>query len=376
MKTGGRATVAVNRCGSYDKEELAGAITGALEPFGGMREFAGAGRRVLLKPNMLSAKDPSRAITTHPLFVEAVIDLVREAGGEPVIGDSPGGAVRGIRRVWDNTMMSDLAGRTSCELVNFEASGTETVDTGICRFFVARPVLEADAVINLPKLKTHSLTLLTCAVKNMFGVLPGFRKAEMHKLFPKPAPFSRMLVELYRNVRPALNIVDGVMAMEGDGPSSGKPRLTGIVAAGTDAVAVDAVMARVIGFDPAGIDTIRIAGEEGLGTADPSLIDVTGDAADYRDEGFSLPSNTGMRLIPGPLARLVAPLVWLRLEIDEEACTSCGMCYRSCPVKAVRKRGEGFAIDRDECVRCMCCHELCPENAIEIKLSWLARKFI
>jgi uncharacterized protein (DUF362 family)/Pyruvate/2-oxoacid:ferredoxin oxidoreductase delta subunit len=350
-------------------------ISEALGPFGGMTAFVSPGDRVLLKPNLLSAKDPSRAITTHPSVVETVAALVREAGGDPFIGDSPGGALRGIDRVLESTGMKEMADRAGIELVNFESSGSEEMDAGDYRLYVARPVLEADVIINLPKLKTHSLTLMTGAVKNMFGCVPGFRKAEMHKLFPKPAEFAVMLVELFGRIRPALSIMDAVLSMEGNGPSSGEARDTGIIAVSDDAVALDAVAGRMIGFREGQVDTTRIAGERGLGVADTGSIDMVGDAAGTVIEDFDLPSNLALRLVPGPLARMVAPLMWLRLVIDEEKCTGCGLCFRSCPVKTIEESGEKYRVVHEGCVQCMCCHELCPDKAVEIKLSWLARKW-
>jgi len=375
MKSAGRPIVSINRCGTYDAAEVRRAVEAGLEPFGGIGRFVSAGDRVLLKPNLLSAKDPSRAITTHPVMVEVLAELVREAGGDPFMGDSPGGVKRGVQRVWDNTLMSAMAERAGLELVNLEASGSVEIDAGGYLLYIARPVLEADVIINLPKLKTHSLTLLTGAVKNMFGTVPGFRKAGMHKLFPKPAEFAAMLVELYSHVRPAVSIMDAVLSMEGNGPSSGEPRETGLIAVSDDGVAMDAVISRVIGFDPGGIDTTRLAAKRGLGEGDIRAIDVVGDSAEVRFTDFDLPSNLGLRLIPGPLARMVAPLMWLRLVIDEERCTGCGMCFRSCPVGTIEKSGDRYRVVHEGCIQCMCCHELCPENAVDIELSWLARKW-
>lgn len=371
-----KAQVSLVSCDGYDPSMLLERISAALEPLGGMGAFVKGGQRVLLKPNMLSAKGPERAITTHPAFVEAVARLVRQAGGVPVIGDSPGGAIRGIARVWKNTGMADMAERAGIEMVNFEASGLREIESGRHRLFIAKPVLDADLVINLAKLKTHSLTLLTCGVKNMFGVIPGFRKAEFHKLYPKPGEFSEMLVELYSRVSPSLTIVDAILSMEGNGPSSGRPVNTGLVAAGTDAVAVDAVLAAKIGFAPGDIATTRIADERGIGRGRLEDIIVVGDGKDKVIEGFLLPSNRGISLIPRPLARMIAPLVWLRLEIAEERCTRCEMCKRSCPVATIAYVGDVLKIGQSGCIQCMCCHELCPENAIDIKMSLLARLFI
>ncbi len=370
-----RKTVSIVRCRAYDPSEIADAVKRVLEPLGGMEAFVKSGQRVLLKPNLLSAKDPKRAITTHPNLVEAVAREVRRCGATPVVGDSPGGAIRGIKRVWANTGMEEMARRAGVELVNFEASGSRGVKFGSYTFYVAKPVLEADVIINLPKLKTHSLTLLTCAVKNMFGVMPGFRKGEQHKLYPKPVEFATMLVHLYKLVTPSLSIVDAALAMEGNGPSSGNPTWLGLLMAGEDAVAVDAAAARLVGFTGECIDTTRIAAEMNLGEGRVEDLRLAGDAADARAEGFLLPTNGAQRLIPRPLMKLVAPLVWVKPVIVPSKCIGCGFCAESCPVKTIKKEGAVYRIVDKDCIKCLCCHELCPESSIEIKLSPLARLF-
>jgi len=374
-RTATRKTVSLLRCANYDPERLRETLRRLLEPLGGIEAFVKPGQRVLLKPNLLSAKDPKRAITTHPNIVEAVADEVRQAGATPFVGDSPGGAIRGIKRVWANTGMEEMARRAGLELVNFEASGSKGIKFGKYTFYISKPVLDADVIISLPKLKTHSLTLLTCAVKNMFGVMPGFRKGEQHKLYPKPREFAEMLVHLYKLVPPSLNIVDGILAMEGNGPSSGRPRELRLLMAGEDAVAVDAVAARIMGFPEGSIDTTRIAAEMGLGEGRLDCVRLVGNMADFKAEAFMLPTNRVQQLVPRPIAKLVAPLVWVKPVIDPSKCTGCGFCAESCPVQTIAKNGKVYKIDEKRCVKCLCCHELCPESSIDIKLSWLARFF-
>jgi len=371
-----KSLVDVTKCPEYEAGIVYNAVRSGIDNIGGIGSIIKPGQRVLLKPNMLSAKSPERAITTHPLVIEAVAKIVMDYGAYPVIGDSPGGVLRGVKRVWENTGIEEMADRIGVNLVNFEASGSEMVVSGDYVFHIAKPVLEADVIINIAKLKTHTLTLFTCALKNMFGSIPGFRKAELHKEFPKPREFARMLVELYGNVKPALSIVDAVVAMEGDGPSSGNPKKLGLILVGDDAVAVDAVAARIVGFSPDSIDTTRLAEELGVGNGNLENIQLSGDGRDVRPDSFALPSNKKLRMIPRPLARMISPFVWLKLIIDSSICTGCGLCERSCPVKAISRCEGKCIINNDKCVTCMCCHELCPEDAIEIKMSRLAKMII
>lgn len=379
VNANGRATVAIARCESYDLDEVRAAVRQVVDLLGGMSAFVTRGQSLLLKPNMLSAKEPERAITTHPTVIQALTELVREAGVEPRIGDSPGGAVRGVERVWRNTGLLELSLSMGVELVNFEKAGAESVKGELRSYMIARPVLEADVVINVPKMKTHVLTLFTGCIKNMFGSIPGFAKGRMHNLAPRPKPFSHHLVDVFSLVTPALNVVDAVVAMEGDGPSGGKPRAVGAIIAGTDAVAIDTILAGMMGIKDGQVHMIRRGGEKGLGIADRRRIDILGDPPESFDtEGFVLPSAGVLNYIPGFLIRALKPWIWIYPEMSTEwgcRAEACALCVRSCPVDAILMTETGPVVDRKKCVECLCCHEVCPHEAVRVKLSWLARKF-
>jgi uncharacterized protein (DUF362 family)/NAD-dependent dihydropyrimidine dehydrogenase PreA subunit len=334
--------------------------------------------KVLLKPNFLSAKDPDRAITTHPEIVAAVAREVRKLGAEIIIGDSPGGAKRGVRRVWRNTGMLDMAEREGLELVSFEASGVKEFKVNGRSYFLSKPAVEADFIISLPKLKTHVLTLMTGAIKNMFGLIPGFRKATYHKQFPKPNDFAQVIVDILSIKPPGLTIMDAILAMEGDGPSSGHPRRTNLMLASTDPVALDAVAADIIGLKPNKVPTTRIASDAGLGIGWPEAVNVVGERlADVRIPDFKLTSNRRLELIPNFLVRMIDPYIWVRPAIDRDLCTACYTCVNSCPVGALSNENHSPpVINHDKCINCWCCHELCPDKSVYIEKSWLAQKFI
>ncbi|MGJ7028213.1 MULTISPECIES: DUF362 domain-containing protein [Methanothermobacter] len=361
--------ISISRCTSYDPDEVETAIRECLQLLGGAGRFASRGDRVLLKPNMLMAATPERHVTTHPAVVEATARVFIDTGAEVRIGDSPGGSFRNIERFWRATGMLDVAGRLDIELVNFEASGSYIIQG----YPVSRPVIDSDVVVNLPKIKTHSMTIFTCAVKNMYGAVPGFRKAEYHREHPRPSDFAERLLEIYRITAPSITLVDGITGMEGNGPSGGTPRDIGLILGSEDAMALDVYIPWILGMDPERIPVNAAARRMGH-HRDPDDVEVLGHEPE-RIEDFRWPSNIyyTLDLLPSGLARALMRLWWSRPAIDPDKCRNCNLCVESCPVDALSPGVIIPEFDYGECINCLCCMEVCPHAAFYQDKSLLYR---
>ncbi len=360
--------VSIIRCRNYETDKVCDAVKKAVDLLGGIDKFVKHGAKVLLKPNLLSARRPEEAVDTHPEVVRAVSRIVRKAGGKVMIGDSPGGYGNNIDEVFEKSGIGQVAKEEGAELVKF------TISRAIDGIPITRHVLDSDCIISIPKLKTHSLTVLTAAIKNMFGTIPGLAKTACHSKAPKEEDFAKVIAKVHSISRPHLTIVDGIMAMEGDGPSAGMPRKTNFIMAGTDAVAIDSCIAAIIGLDPFDILVTKEAYELGLGEANLENIEIVGDNIDaFLIANFRLPQTTPLKLMPKTIANGVAGLIKFKPYIHSDICTRCNLCKISCPVNAIRIEEDFCKIDYKKCVRCLCCHEVCPYKAITIKRNILTR---
>ena len=365
------SSVSIVRCTEYDRKLIFDAVKQAVDLLGGMHTFVKPGERVLIKPNLLKGKAPEAAVTTHPEIVRAVIRLVREAGGEPMVGDSPG--MGDLRKVSEKAGILDVVNEEGATLVELDEVVQVRNQGRFQRFEIARAAYEADAIINLPKLKTHGMTTLTGAVKNLFGCVPGKRKVQWHfNTGVNHELFATMLNELCALLKPRLTIMDAVIGMEGNGPGSGEPRQIGVVIAGRDPVAVDVVSSSVLGVSLDRLPLIRAAAAGGYGETRLDRITVLGESiADVAINEYQLPPQEHLEWrLPEWTRVVLKDALTTKPVIDNRSCIQCGICQGHCPQGAIENRGGKLEIRYRDCIRCFCCQEFCPQGAITVGRGW------
>ena len=371
------------RCDSYELDVVRRALDDLMHPLGGLGAFVAPSDRVLVKPNFLLAAKPERAVTTHPALVLAVVDALRDLGVKDiVVADSP--ATQSARHVARRLgLLEALETRDVAVLdLNDSIVVRNPEDSVFQRLELSQAVLDADRVINLPKVKSHAQMSMTLAVKNCFGAVVGMRKAAWHMEAGRDAAFfARMVAEICRQVAPVLSIADGIVAMEGNGPGAGDPRELGILAAAPDPGVLDQLLCEIVGFPPGDLPSLRAwwaSGGEAVEDwsaclAGPALRDVA--ITNFR---FARPLEVGG--LPGPLQplqRVIRRLVEVRPHVQTAACSGCGACAKHCPANAIEMRREGTlaTISPKTCIHCFVCQEICPEGAIDVRRG-LVRRFL
>lgn len=363
--------VSIVKCSNYDSVKVEGAVFRAVELLGGIESFIQKPGRVLIKPNLLSARRPEEAVCTHPEVVRAAIRLVKRSGAKPVVGDSPGTflGTNEIDEVYDKTGIRRVAEEEGAELIRFDRLRM------VKGYPIAVEALDASFIVSLPKLKTHVFTVMTGAVKNAFGMVPGLFKSQCHKKNPQPKKFVKILLDVYEIVKPGLSILDGIIGMDGEGPSAGNPVNTGLVAASFDGVSLDAVISKIAGVPASKDIVINEARRRGAGEADMEKIEILGEpAASVRFERFKLPvTAAAVNALPDFIMNFMRSALNIRPFIDKNICVKCGICKDACAVDAIIINKTEFHIHDNICIRCFCCHEMCPYKAIYIKKGLLTQ---
>lgn len=375
--------VVLIQCNSYDYSEVKKAVSKGIDLLGGPSAFAGAGERILLKPNWIMAVPPEKAATTHPAVFRAVAESFRDIGVNLTYGDSPG--FSSPENAAKKTGCADVASDLGIPLADF-SNGRDVVFPEAIQnriLTLANGVLDCDGLISLPKLKTHGFLKLTGSIKNQFGCVPGIRKGEFHVKLPNPSDFAKMLVDINSYLKPRLYVMDGIVAMEGNGPMNGDPVGMGLLMFSADPVALDATVCRLIGVDPEYSLTVKYGKEAGLGHFAENEIELAGDPVDcFRNLKFKVDRGPMKSLKSGGgIVRLVNHVIVPKPYIVNAKCKKCGVCVKMCPVnpKAVDwhdgKKENPPTYRYDRCIRCYCCQELCPEGAVEIKKPLVRRLF-
>jgi uncharacterized protein (DUF362 family)/NAD-dependent dihydropyrimidine dehydrogenase PreA subunit len=376
----GSSLIALVRCQDYQPEQVNVAVQKGLELLGGARKFSAAGEKILLKPNILMGEDPSKCIGPHPLVFSAVAREFLKTGAALSFGDSPG-----IGNPQANAKRSGLfqaAEELGIDFADFTNARMVPFPDGhlMNQFEIAEGVLAADGIISLSKFKTHALTRITGAIKNQFGCIPGARKAEYHSVMPNASLFSQMLVDLNLLLRPRLYIMDGILAMEGNGPRNGNPRPMRVLLFSTDPVALDATVCRMINLDSKMVEPLVHGEAFGLGTTQD--ITYVGDPlesfiqADFDVNRSRVPTTTDKSFLSTTFMRRYSSP---RPVIDPLKCTRCGQCVNICPVKPKalgwrsNERIDTPIYDYARCIRCYCCQETCPSEAISVEIPFLGK---
>jgi len=369
-----KSKVALVYCGSYEINEVRQAVSRGLELIGGARSFVKAGEKIVLKVNLLVGEVPEKCVTTHPAVFKAVAELFAAEGAILSYGDSPGfGASHSAAK---KAGIADVAEEMKIELADFKDGREVFFEEGLQnkKFFIANGILDSDGVISLPKLKTHGLERFTGGVKNQFGCVVGMRKGEFHVKLPDATDFARMLVDLNNCVKPRLYILDGIVAMEGNGPRGGTPRALNVLLFSTDPIALDSTACRLINLNPLYVPTTLIGGKAGVGTFKEEEIEIVGDELkEFICKDFNVVRSPVKTIKKNKMVSFLNNRLVAKPFIISEKCTQCGTCVHSCPVegKAVNwLNGDHTKVpvyDYTKCIRCYCCQEMCPESAIILK---------
>jgi len=368
--------VGIVKCKDYDFDKVYSAIKESISLIGGLGIKEGS--KVLLKPNLLRPRHPKFAVSTHPQFVKAVIRILKENKCNVIVGDSPGFHDPIITAKTCGIL--DICKEEDVEFVVFKNKKSYFYKDAkfMHRFDLCDIIDKVDYIVNLPKLKTHVMMVVTFAVKNTFGFIIGLNKSKMHFKLAEKDKFANMLLDLNEFIKPCLNIMDGIVGMEGDGPGNGDTVNVGIVSASYDSLAMDLIMCYLVSVDPLSIWTNK----EGLRRRDKDFLDnieLVGEKLEAVKVKYKMPSEQKLSFVlPNTLSGFINKLMTpARPIINPKKCKACWECMKICPANTIGSEefnGKKVAfIHNDKCIRCFCCHEICKYGAIDIKKGVVSR---
>ena len=363
--------VAVERAENYQIENVDRAINNAVDFIGGWEKYIKKGDKVLIKPNLLTAALPQKAVTTHPEVVRSVIKAVKKLGAKPFVADSPG--VSNVKKTAEKTGILQVCQEEKTPFIFWEKSKIYPCREGkfVKHFELADTISDFDKIISVAKMKTHVFMGVTGAVKNLFGCIVGTNKARFHLRMQKHADFAHVMVDLYYTVKPTLNIIDGISGMEGQGPMSGDIVNPKLVIVSEDGFAADLVMADKMGFNAENMPIAAAAIEEQR-SVHLKDIEVVGSGKDIKF-AFKRP-HTYESMQDTYVPKFILKLGQYQLTskpVINKNCVGCRRCEHHCPPKAINIKAQRAVIDYHKCIRCYCCQELCEHQAVDLKDGWI-----
>ncbi len=372
---------AIVKCADYQPDRVDRAVRKSLNLLGGIERYVRPGAKVLIKPNLVTVRRPDGAVTTHPAVVKTIVQVVQAAGGLVTIADSPGGPFsrKRLEEIYVVSGMSQVAAETGAHL-NYDLSTVNLphLEGKLLKgVTVIKAVAEADTIITVPRLKTHTLTGLTGAVKVAFGAVPSPLKTEYHMRLPKIGDFSQALLDICSLVNPCLTVMDAVVGMEGEGPSAGQPRPIGAILASADSLACDVTAAALVGLDPLAVSTTRAAVRLGLTSGRLADVELVGDplseikVSSFKPASTWLATNRISEFLLGLYGKVAGPK-----PVMDGDCNGCRTCLHNCPPQAITMVNKRPLVDYGRCIRCFCCQELCPQQAVTIHHPWPGRAIL
>lgn len=360
-----RNLVAKVKCDAYNLAQVEAGIRKIFDQLGNIEAVLAKGKKVLLKPNLVSPLPPEKAATTHPVVLEALVKILQDMGIEEIwIGDA---GVHGTPKIFSICGINEIAEKYGCKVCDFDRYEIDEVFEDTNKYMkklpISKYVTEADVIINIPKVKIHHAEIYTGAIKNLYGTLVGKNKMQIHARTQTKDNFEEVLVDVLNTVKPQIHIMDGIIGMEGNGPANGKPVQTGMLLGSYNAVALDIVAIRQIGIDLKEVTYVEKAIRRGLG---PKAEEVQEIGDDIPIVVYERPT-VALKML-GRVAQRLMPVFYYLFKpvpvFDPSNCTKCGICKEICPVEAITIK-DLPAVDKKLCISCFCCQEACFSDAIE-----------